>query len=119
MKNKNMISSFKYALEGLFYCLKNERNMKIHYVIMIIVIIMGLIYKISILEWYICILLFGLVISLEYMNTAIENTVDICSPEKNKIAKIAKDSAAASVLISAIVSVVIGLIIFLPKIFNL
>ena len=114
---KRLINSFKYAIEGIITGIKEEKNMKIHICIMLIVIIFGIIFKISSSEWIICIILFGLVISLELMNTAIENTVDLAMPEKNEKAKIAKDVAAASVLIASICSVIIGLIIFIPKIF--
>ncbi len=86
---------------------------------MIFVIIMGIILKISTTEWCICIVLFGLVISLELVNTAIETVVDIAMPEINEKAKKAKDISASAVLVSAIASAVIGFIIFLPKILNL
>lgn len=118
MKNKkNIINSFKYAFEGIFSGLKTERNLKIHFSIMILVIILGIMLKISKVEWMICIILFGLVISLELVNTAIENTVDLITEEKNPKAKISKDVAAGAVLVSAISSLIIGLIIFIPKIF--
>ena len=83
---------------------------------MLLVIILGIILKIDITQWCICIILFGLVISLELVNTAIETVVDIIMPEINEKAKKAKDISAAAVLISAICSAIIGLIIFIPKI---
>lgn len=83
---------------------------------MVLVIISGFWLNITITEWCICITLFGLVISLELVNTAIETVVDIAMPEKNEKAKKAKDISAAAVLISAICSAIIGLIIFIPKI---
>lgn len=86
---------------------------------MVLVIISGFIFKISITEWIICIVLFGLVITAELINTAIETTVDIVMPEKNEKAKLAKDIAAGAVLVSAIASAIIGIIIFLPKILNI
>lgn len=119
MKNKKMINSFKYAFEGIFTAFKEERNMKIHICIMLLVIIAGFIFKISIVEWFICILLFGIVISAELFNTAIETVVDIVMPEKNEKAKIAKDVSAGAVLVVAIVSAIIGLLIFIPKILKI
>lgn len=113
---KKLIKSFKYAFEGIFTGIKKEQNMKIHMVIMILVIIFGILFKISKIEWIICIALFGLVISMELINTAIENTVDLITKEKNERAKIAKDVAAGAVLVSAIVAAIIGLMIFVPKI---
>ena len=117
-KRKKLRNSFKYAFEGIGEAWKTEQNLKIHFVIMAIVIIAGLIFKISAMEWIICLLLFAIVISLELINTAIETTVDIAMPEINEKAKYAKDIAAGAVLFSAMISVVVGLIIFLPKIFG-
>lgn len=112
---KEFIKSFKYAIEGIIVAIKEERNLKIHICIMILVIICGFIFKISTMEWIICIILFGLVISLELVNTAIENAVDLVTLEKNPKAKIAKDVAAGAVLISAIVSAIIGFMIFISR----
>lgn len=116
MKNKNILNSFKYAFEGIWAAIKEERNLKIHILIMILVIIFGIIFNISTFEWLVCILLFGGVISLELVNTAIETTVDLITMERNPKAKFAKDISAGAVLVMAIISVVIGLIIFMPKI---
>lgn len=116
MKNKNLIDSFKHAFEGIRVAIKSERNLQIHIVIMFLVIIFGIILKISVVEWFVCLLLFGGVISLEMINTAIETTVDLITMERNPNAKLAKDASAGAVLVMAIVSVIIGLIIFVPKI---
>ena len=113
---KRLINSFKYAFDGIFTALKTEQNIKIHIIIMILVIIFGIILNISKIEWIICIILFGFVISLELINTSIENTVDLITVEKNPKAKIAKDTAAGAVLIAAMTSAIIGLMIFIPKI---
>ena len=115
-KNKKIINSFKYATNGVFEAFIQERHLKIHVTIMILVILAGIVFKISLSEWIICIILFGFVISLELINTAIETTIDMVMPEKNEKAKIAKDVAAGAVLVSAIVSAIIGLLIFIPKI---
>lgn len=117
MKSKNIIDSFKYAFNGLVYGIKNERNIKIHFCIMIIIIFMGILFNINLIEWSLCIILFGMVISLEYVNTSLESVVDICSPEKNELAKVAKDMAASAVVVSAIISSIVGMLIFFPKIF--
>ena len=116
MKNKQLINSFKCAIQGIKQAVKTERNVKIHITIMILVIIAGIVLKINTQEWIICIILFGLVISLELVNSAIEATVDIAMPEINEKAKVAKDVAAGAVLVSAIASAIIGLIIFIPKV---
>lgn len=116
MKNKKLINSFKCAIQGIKQAVKTERNVKIHITIMILVIIAGIVLKINTQEWIICIILFGLVISLELVNSAIEATVDIAMPEIIEKAKVAKDVAAGAVLVSAIASAIIGLIIFIPKV---
>lgn len=113
---KKIINSFKYAIEGFISSFKTERNMKIHVLAMIIVIILGFILKLTKIEWCICIILVVLVISAELFNTAIETIVDMISPEKNEKAKLAKDISAAAVLILAIGAVIVGILIFLPKI---
>ena len=119
VKTKKLANSFKYATQGFLMSFKKERNMKIHIFIMLAVIILGCILKISKIEWIICIILFGLVISGEMFNTAIETTVDIAMPFKNPKAKIAKDVSAGAVLILAITSVIIGSMIFIPKILEI
>ncbi len=116
-KRKKLKNSFKYAFVGIVTALKKEQNMKIHFTIAILVILAGILLKITALEWIICLILIGIVISLELVNTAIEQVVDIAMPEINEKAKIAKDVAAGAVLVVAIMSAIVGFIIFIPKIF--
>ena len=111
-----IIKSFKYAFEGIINSFKAERNMRIHIFIMILVIVAGFVFKITKEDWIICIILFGIVISAELFNTAIETIVDLVMPNKNEKAKLAKDVSAGAVLILAIASSIIGCIIFLPYI---
>ena len=84
---------------------------------MSLVIIAGCILRISIMEWLICLILFAQVLSLEIVNTAIEACVDLVSEERKPLATLAKDAAAGAVLISAIFAAIIGLLIFVPKVF--
>jgi diacylglycerol kinase len=116
---KKLINSFKYAKEGIFSAFKTERNLKIHVCIMLLVIIFGLLLKIKLFEWLICIICFSIVIAGELFNTAIETVVDMISKEINDQAKKAKDISAGAVLVLATFSAIIGLIIFLPKIIEL
>ena len=90
---------------------KTEQNLRIHTVIAILVIISGFIFHISNLEWFICFILIGLVLMAEFFNTALENIVDMISPDINPYAKNAKDMASSGVLAMAIISVIVGLII--------
>ena len=117
VKSKKLINSFKYAIQGIFSSFKTERNMKIHIFIMFLVIISGIILKINKYEWIICVLCFAIVISGELFNTAIETVVDMVMPYKNDKAKIAKDISAGAVLTLAIGAAIVGVIIFVPKIF--
>ena len=103
------------CFRGIFGAIKSERNVKIDIVAAILVVVCGFVFKINITEWLICLILIALVISAELMNTAIEAVVDMYTREKNPLAKKAKDIAAGSVLITAIMSAVIGGIIFIPK----
>ena len=114
-KNKNFIGSVKCTLRGIGYVILNERNFKIQLCFAVAAIICGLAFKISYIEW--CIISFAIffVLVSELFNTAIEKAVDLCTEEYNAIAKIAKDVSGGAVLLSAINSVVIGLIIYLPK----
>jgi diacylglycerol kinase len=116
---KKRIHSFGYALNGIFYAVKNETHLKIHIVIALFVCTLGFLLNISIIEWAICLLCIGLVIGMELINTAIERVMDLISPEKNDIVGKVKDIAAGAVLVCAIVSFVIGIIIFGTRIFAL
>lgn len=113
------INSFKYPIKGLRYAYRNEQNLAVDVGVALIVIIAGFLFRINVTEWAILILTVGLVISCELLNTAIEAVVDLVTEEYHPLAKVAKDTAAAAVFVFAIISVVIGLIIFLPKIIAL
>ncbi len=113
-KNK-LYKSFGFAFEGIGNTILRERNMQIHCTVTVLVVIFGFILKISMVEWYICLLLFALVLSLELVNTALEAVVDLVTEEKKPLAKKAKDAAAGAVLMSAIIAAILGGIIFFPK----
>lgn len=112
---KRLGRSFKAAFEGIYSTYKKEQNIKIHTVVAILVIIAGFIFKINYIEWLVCLVLIGFVLMAEFFNTAIEYVVDLASPEIHPLAKAAKDTASAGVLMMAIISAIIGLVIFLPK----
>ena len=115
LRMKRLIKSFGFAIKGIRLVFASEANIQIHLVISALVIICGFIFSISITEWLLCMLCMGVVIGLEMMNTAIEQLVDLVSPEKNPLAGKVKDIAAGAVLITVFFSVLIGLIIFIPK----
>ena len=113
---RKRFQSFKYAINGLKILLFEEHNARIHFFISICVVIAGFIFKVSTIEWLFLILAIGIVITIEIINSAIENIADFISPEKHDKIKIIKDLSAAAVLICAITAAVIGLVIFIPKI---
>ncbi|GAT63878.1 diacylglycerol kinase family protein [Paludibacter jiangxiensis] len=115
-----LLRSFGYAAKGIVASYsKNHVNIKIHTFVALTVILLGILLTISSMEWAILILCCGVVIAAEMFNTAIEALVDMVSPKWDSKAGLVKDISAGAVLILAITSVVIGLIIFLPKIIAL
>lgn len=110
-----LYKSFGYAFEGIFAGIRGERNMKIHCFAAVCVIVAGVLFHISVTEWCICLVLFGLILSLELVNTAIEAVVDFVTEDKKPLAKLAKDTASGAVLIAAVMAAMAGLLIFVPK----
>ncbi len=118
MKKDPLYKSFGYAFQGIFNTIRTERNIKIHCAAAILVTIFGIWLQISKTEWMICFILFGLILALELVNTAVEATVDLFKEERKPLAKKAKDAAAGAVLIVAIFAAVIGILIFIPKLLD-
>ena len=114
-----LINSFKYAFQGLKYAFIYEQNLTVHVLATILVVIFGFLYKISVLEWLVLFLIIGLVIATELINTSIEATIDLITDEINPVAKVAKDTAAAAVLVFGFTALFVGALIFIPKIFNI
>ena len=118
MKKDPLYKSFGYAFQGIFNTIRTERNIKIHCAAAILVTIFGIWLQISKTEWMICFILFGLILALELVNTAVEATVDLFTEERKPLAKKAKDAAAGAVLFVAIFAAVIGILIFIPKLLD-
>jgi diacylglycerol kinase (ATP) len=110
------LKSFVYAFEGVMYFIKHEAQALIHLIAIVAVIGAGYWFNISLTEWIAVIFAIGIVVSAEMLNTAIEKLTDMVSPQINEQAKIVKDLAAGAVLIASLTAFIIGLIIFLPKI---
>lgn len=120
MKNRNLKNSFKNASRGIVQAFKTERNVKLHTLATIIVIIFAYIFRFSIIECAILALTITLVIVAELLNTAVEYTVDmICGDKYDELAKYAKDIAAGATLIAAIGAVIVGLLLYMPKVINM
>jgi diacylglycerol kinase len=116
---ERLINSFKYAYQGIKYGIRYEQNMTAQVIIGIIALILGFTLNISATEFIILIILMALLIGSELINTSIDAVVDLKELKINPIAKVAKDTVAASVLIFSFTSIICGLIIFIPKIINL
>jgi len=112
------IKSFGHAFRGIRAALASETHLKIHVSVLFLVVAFGVWLQISTTEWLICLICFGGVISAELFNTAVESVVDLVSPEIQPLAGRAKDVAAGAVLVSAISAAIVGLIIFIPKLYT-
>ena len=112
MKSKSLIESFNYAVNGIIYTLKSERNMRIHFVAAIAVIFLSLFFDFTKLELLMLFITIAFVLVAEMFNTAIERSIDLFTDEYHQLAKIAKDVAAGGVLIAAINSLVVGYLLF-------
>ena len=114
-----VLKSFKVAFEGLKDALLHERNFRIQVVVFLFVIIAGFLIQISRIEWLIILLCAAIVLSAEIFNSAIEKLCNHVTPEIHPLIKKIKDFSAAAVLLTTILSFIIGVIIFLPKIMQL
>ena len=118
-KHYHLVKSFDYAIQGFKHAIKEEPNIKIHIAISFFAISAALLLNFSAIEWIILFLVIFIVIILELINTTLEALVDLITPDIRDKAKIAKDVSAAAVMFGAILSVIIGIFLFLPKIIAL
>ncbi|WLR44284.1 diacylglycerol kinase family protein [Bacillus carboniphilus] len=116
---KRRAYSFYYAFTGIKATFLKEWNFQFHSLSSVIVFGLGWMLGVSYVEWLILFLLMGGMLALELINSAIERIVDLVTEEFHPLAKQAKDAAAGAVLVYAIISFIIGVIIFMPKIFIL
>lgn len=116
---KILFSSFRHAGKGLVRAIRKEQNFRIHFLIAIFILLSAYYFRISSFEFIIIIILITLVFVLELFNTIFERLVDLLQPRIHHYAKEIKDINAAVVLVAAISSFIIGLIIFLPRVFSL
>ena len=115
----SLFKSFGFAFDGLKTAIIKGRNFRIQIAAGLLALILGLILKLSSAEWLDLVIVITLVLILELVNTSIEEIVNLVSPEIREKAKIAKDVSAATVLVASIGSVIIGILLFAPKIFSL
>lgn len=108
------LMAFKYAFSGLWYVIKTQKNAWVHAIATILVICISYWLSLESRDWAIIVITIGMVWTAEIINTALEAIVDLASPQQHPLAKVGKDVGAASVLIAAIASAIIGLLILGP-----
>jgi undecaprenol kinase/diacylglycerol kinase (ATP) len=116
MKTQRLVKSFRHAFDGIFHFLGQDRNGRIHAGAAVLVFFAGIFFHVNTAEWISLLICFALVIGFEMCNHALENLCDLVHADHHPTIKTVKDVAAAAVLWSAIISVIIGLLIFIPKI---
>ena len=118
MNFKKRLASFGFAFKGIATLIRTQENAQIHLLAVIIVTILGFLLKISTNEWCFVIFAFSMVLASEAINTAIEFIIDLVSPDYHPLAGQAKDVAAAAVLFTALGAAIVGMIIFVPKLWS-
>ncbi|MDH4089035.1 MAG: diacylglycerol kinase family protein [Cyclobacteriaceae bacterium] len=109
---KRFIESLAYAMRGIWFGIVDQRNLKVQIAVSMLVIVAGIYFNVTPIEWCLLFLCIGLVISLELINSAIEGLVDLVTIERKMLAGKIKDIAAGAVLIASLVSIIIGVILF-------
>jgi len=109
------VRSFRYAASGLHYLVRTQPNFRVHLVAAIVVLVMGAALALGTLDMVALLIVIGLVLVAEALNTALEAVVDLASPGFHPLAKAAKDASAGAVLLATIVAVVVGLLILGPR----
>lgn len=119
MKKRTIIDSFNYAVSGIITSLKTEKNMKVHYIIAILIIISSLFFDFTRIEFLLLLFSISLVVITEMINTALERVVDLITEDFHPLARIVKDVAAGAVLIAAINSIIVGYLLFFDRLNSL
>ena len=115
---KSRLKAVQYALEGFQFIIRTQRNTWIHALATLCVVLLGLWLQLHSRDWALLVLTICMVWAAEAMNTAVESMTDLISPQQNPLAKAAKDTSAAAVFAAAAGSVIIGLLILGPPLWN-
>lgn len=118
MRDFDLLTSFRCAFEGLWEALRTQRNLRIHFFIAFVTILAGIVLQLTAIEWALITLTIGGMFVAELFNTVVEATIDLITDRYHPLAKRAKDISAGAVLVAAIVSVIVGLLIFGPRLLN-
>lgn len=111
--------SFGFAFKGIYYVARSEPNFRIHLLFAIIAVAMGFAFGIERWEWCMVVFAIAFVLSAEAFNTALERLTDLASPDIHPLAEQSKDAAAGAVLLAAIGAALVGLVVFLPRVWGL
>lgn len=111
---KDVLHKFKYSFQGFVYCYTHETSFIFETIGVIGIIILGIIFKITFMQWIFSLLSMLLIMEIEFLNTAIEATVDLVTKEYHPLAKIAKDCGSASTCVATFMALIVNLIIFVP-----
>ena len=117
-KNSTFIQSLRHAIDGFVFLLKNEKNARIHLVATFGVLIISSFLSLKNYEWLLILLAISMVWITELFNTALENLFNLVKPEKNEFVKIGKDTSAAAVLLTAVFTIIVGLLILAPALYQ-
>lgn len=110
--HKRFWHSFRFAAQGIAWAFKSELNMKVHTGVSVLVLIAAAVFRLPPASWLLLLLAITLVLTAELLNTAIEATIDLVSPDVHPLARVAKDTAAGAVLITAVFAVIAGIYVF-------
>lgn len=113
-----LVNSFNYAFEGIIYVVRTQRNMRIHFIVALSVLPLGVLLGVSRIEMLALILAVAFVLLMEMANTALEMTIDVATPAFDPRARAAKDIAAGMVLVSAVTALFVGYLVFAPRLQN-
>ncbi|WP_028783250.1 diacylglycerol kinase family protein [Thalassobacillus devorans] len=116
--NKKRGIGFRYAWRGIMIVAKTERNMKFHLTAAVLVLILSWLLQLTPVEWAVILLIIALILTLEMINTSIEKAMDHLAPDIHPAVGAIKDIAAGAVLVASVFSVIIGLVVFLPKLIS-
>ncbi|MDR1775980.1 MAG: diacylglycerol kinase family protein [Actinomycetes bacterium] len=115
-QHQSLTASFAAAIRGLVTTVRTQRNFRIELAIAALALILAAVLELSRIEWLVLVLTIALVLACELLNTALESTVDLACPDLHPLAKRAKDAAAAATLTAAALALIIGVLIYIPRI---
>lgn len=116
---KDVLHKFKYSFQGFIYCYTHETSFIFETIGIVAIIVCGIIFKITFMQWIFALISMLLIMEIEFLNTAIEATVDLVTQEYHPLAKVAKDCGSAATCMATIMAIIVNAIIFLPYIISL